>query len=292
MNEKKKFSVFSSATFSTPSLLPISDRDRGRDHDEVDDDDDDDDEDWSDSGVEDESNEPTERLGNVFAHENDRVFVAFMAVFDVAYTADVVRTMNETDLSRARAIITKVAEKMLARLGVDAKRFYSGALQEVVRAHELGGAVLGNKLQGPDLTTKDGAKVELKDSNPAAGERTNFCFPLPKKRENESDEFYYKRVEDVFVKKGTVRCVHHSHTGKDYEYVYDPRFLAFYVRARGLAGKSKFNIGAMPCKKCNKVHRMCRLLDLQTQWHKNSVEQNKKMNWTLMLGEEVKQNCE
>lgn len=288
MSDKKKQSVkaatAAAAAAATPEPKPpvhVRDTDDEEEEEEEDD--------WSES-ADDEPAEPTERSSDALAHE--RVSIALMSVFDLTYPPEKVEAMSETDLARARAVVTKTAERMLKGLGVDAKRFYSGALQEVVRAHELGGAVLGTKLQGPDVTTKDGAKVELKDSNPAAGERTNFCFPLPKKRDNETDDFYYKRVEGVFMNKGTVKCVHHSHTGKDYEYVYDPRFLAFYVQARGLAGKSKFNIGAVPCRKCNKVHRMCRLLELQTQWHKNSVEQNKKLDWALMLGEEVKQNCD
>lgn len=230
-----------------------------------------------------------------------------------AFTAH--NEMNpDTDEQTKKLCVIKFAEFTLGKLGVDSKRFFSGALAEVVTAAQTG-LVLNPILQGPDATDKEGKLVELKNSQAKLGEKANFNFTLPdedpKLNTTERKE-YYKAFEASMKKKGENIIMTHSYSvGKSTNtYRLSMDFFCFYVESkdsRNFGSRSphdrkkctKVNIGAVSCKKCTRVHRLDALMEMEKEWieqreeNKNSPKWREKalVTWKPRFHVEVKQSC-
>jgi hypothetical protein len=268
------------------------------------------------------SSKPTPSSGNADSDsdyesepeaQSEPIKVDHQAIIDAPLTKAMIAAYrkeekNDGNKADVTLCVLKAAELILAELGIPPKRFYSGCLKEVVLAAERGDT-LNSKLQGYDAKTANNDRIEYKTSSSHLGERTNINFPLPDEGPlTKTANAYYKAFENKMIsEKGNKVIISHSYSSSaSNEYQLSMRFLCFYARLKDVrcfstnspSDRTKctnMNIGAMPCKKCTKVHRLCRLMEFEAEWakidHTRPLTANERTYWANKFNAKVKQSC-
>lgn len=172
-------------------------------------------------------------------------------------------------------VVTAFLKSQMQKLGYDNAMAGNNKLGELL-ACELLGMTLNEKPTGSDATTSGGAPVELKTTTAAGGKKANAKVTVPLRKEGESAAAYKERIAGDIRAKGTLTIVHHNpDTDVDRTYAFAPEFITGFLLHRTAedikpdhGDAAPLNLGSTVCRKCGDVHRLRRLLELNSVYMK------------------------